>query len=200
MSETTRFTDHIKNTLPLFQLSSTVIEAASHGAAVPGSVQEMRSLCLQGISSLLQRSEALYPEEMKEVVEKQAQLLVALADSSAKDLPRLVSAWMGPFLTALLRPFRVTLQTCGQLTPQEAEEVVTFVKELGVFTPLSRGQLFLEVGLKCQASAPLLSWQTMMDAFETAPDLVAANENDYLHGYVYHPGEHPQTEFDHCPI
>lgn len=200
MSETTRFTDHIKNTLPLFQLSSTVIEAANHGAAVPGSVQEMRSLCLQGISSLLQRSEALYPEEMKEVVEKQAQLLVALADSSAKDLPRLVSAWMGPFLTALLRPFRVTLQTCGQLTPQEAEEVVTFVKELGVFSPLSRGQLFLEVGLKCQASAPLLSWQTMMDAFETAPDLVAANENDYLHGYVYHPGEHPQTEFDHCPI
>ncbi len=191
---------YINGVLPMFQLADTVREAANQGAAVPQSLEEMRGLCQEGITSLMRKAGACYPDEMMASFPKLQELAEAIADAGAEKLPALVDAWEGVFSSPLLQPYVKILKQTNQFSEGEAESAVAFVRQLTVISAKTRGNLLMETAFKCQASAPQLSWETMMEAMETAPDLFASNQNAHLHGYVYQPGAHPQSEFLGCPI
>ena len=191
--------EFIPNAKPLFELCHTILEAAGHGARRADALPEMRALVLEGIQQVSQRAQTRWPDGMEPSRQEREALAGQLRNCDSKSIQPLAAKWFNSFCTALMRIFAAQMPHTTQLTGELCRDAKAILESLPM-DGTTRGRLLLQLGMKCEVWDPQLSWEYIMQAFDTVPDLLAEGGDDYLKGYVYRPGAHPQTEITACPI
>lgn len=187
----------LTQTIPqLFQLCSTIREAAAHGAREPAAAPAMKADIAAGIQAVEATARQITPQDPPLFGD-----LSGMDTLEGEALTSFVNSWfegsVGPYL---VRQFQRILVEERQVSQEDAQKIAHWILNDMPVSPAGKRAILLELGIRCSEWAPEFSWDLMIQVLDTMSPEEQKQRFPYWNGEPYRPGLHPQTEFKACPI
>ncbi len=194
------FLDFVHTAEDMLKQANELEELASQAAADPQALGEKREFCCQEIARLTEIVREINFFFLQPYESKFQDIIDAVAVAEVYELPSLVGEWQHGLSHILLSYLRTYFHDRKQLPQEEIEEAMSLTHYFMNLTDQEVGELLMMIADGCQVSAPQLSFKIMMEALQTAPTMLQAENITRLHSYVYRPEVIQAIEIQSCPV